>query len=111
MAKGLSFYVNNTAPSVSIIIKRNNVPIDLTGASVNFQMVASGTAVLAVNYSCVIIAPATNGQVRYDWQPGDLGKVGNYLCNLRITYANGTWEDTETTNLFVCDSLPPTAEI
>ena len=108
MAKGLSFFANSSAPSLTIIIKRSNVPIDLTGASVAFQMLLSGTTTLAVNYSCVIIAPPVNGTVRYDWQPGDLKTVGNYLANCLITYANGTQEPTETTTLQVLDTIPPT---
>ena len=111
MAQGLSFYVNNTAPSVTITIKRGNTPIDLTGASVNFQMVATGSATFAVNSPCVIIQPATLGQARYDWKVGDLSVVTIYSCGLQIFYPNGSSENTETTSLFVLDSLPPNAEI
>lgn len=111
MAKGLSFYCNNTAPSLTITIKRSNVPIDLTGASVAFQMLESGSKVLSVNSACVIIAPAVNGTVRYDWAVGDLSAVGSYLCNCLITYANGTQESTETTSLQVLDTIPPTVDV
>lgn len=106
MAKGLSFYVSNTAPSLTVTIRRENVPIDLTGATVNFQMLLSGGTTLAVNSPCVILAPPVNGQVRYDWAPNDLSVVGNYLCNLKIVYANGTFENTETTSLVVMDTIP-----
>ena len=111
MPRGLSMYCNNTAPSLTITIKRDNVPIDLTNAtSVNFQMLLSGTKTLTVNSPCVIIAPPVNGQVRYDWQVGDLSVVGNYLVNLKITYADGTFENTETTSLQVLDTIPPTVD-
>ena len=108
MAKGLTFYVNSTAPSVYVTIKRGNYPVDLTGAIAMFQMLPSGSTTLAVNAACVIIEPPINGQVRYDWQPNDLSTIGNYLCNVFVTYPNGTVESTETTNLYVVDTIPPT---
>ena len=108
MSRGLSFYVNNTAPSLTITIRRENIPIDLTGATVNFQMFPSGGTILTVSSPCVILAPPVNGQVRYDWGVSDLSVVGSYLCNLKITYENGTFENTETTSLVVLDSIPPT---
>jgi hypothetical protein len=108
MSRGLSFYVNNTAPSLTITIRRENIPIDLTGATVNFQMFPSGGTILTVSSPCVILDSPVNGQVRYDWGIKDLSVVGSYLCNLLITYADGTFENTETTSLVVFDSIPPT---
>lgn len=109
MAQGLTFYLNSTAPSLEIDVKRGNYPIDLTGATVYFQMLLSGQTTLALNNQCVILAPPISGQVRYDWRPGDLSKKGNYLCNLYIVYGNGTTENTETTNLYVVDTIPPSS--
>ena len=108
MAQGLTFYVNSTAPSLSVDVKRGTYPIDLTGATVYFQMVLNGQTALYLSNQCVVLYPPVNGQIRYDWKPGDLAKIGNYLCNLFIVYPNGTTESTETTNLYVVDTLPPT---
>ena len=107
---GLAMYVNSTAPSITITVKRGNYPVDLTSAiSVNFQAMISGSTTLAINSPCVIISPPYNGIVRYDWQIGDLNTLGNYLINCLVTYADGTQESTETTSLVVMDTLPSQA--
>ena len=64
-------------------------PIDLTGATVKFMMrpVAGGTA--KVNATATIVAPATSGQVRYDFAAIDTDTVDDYVYEWQITFGDG----------------------
>ena len=67
----------------------NEVPINLTGATVRFIMKNKETGVVKVNAPAVIVGTATLGIVRYDWAVGDTNTLGSYQAEWAITHLNG----------------------
>jgi len=63
-------------------------PVDLSGASVRFVMVALDSGTLAVDAKATVVDAAA-GTVRYDWAEGDTDAAGAYLGEWQITFADG----------------------
>lgn len=87
---------NDTQPSISAVLKDDDVAVDLTGATITFEMRrrvsrCSDAAVPAIKVS----APAVNldvgvgsrGSVRFDWRAGDTSEAGNFDATFRVTLA------------------------
>ena len=85
-----------------LIIKRNDIPsfsefqllyndltpIDLTGySSVNMFMKLKGSSSFQTLAMTVVSAPV--GQVKYNWQSGDLQTAGTYTAEIQVTFSNG----------------------
>jgi hypothetical protein len=95
----LTFVQGDTAPSVfGTLTDTNGDPIDLTGCTVRFQMRNTLDRRFVVNAVAVIESPATGGEVRYDWQAGDLSEVGSFVSRWRITFGDSTIEHTDPEN-------------
>lgn len=80
----------DTHKPVEAVIQDSDGAIDLTNASsVRFIMStpAGGTVVDAAG---TIVAPATDGRVRYAWAEGDTDTAGNYRAEFEVTFADGT---------------------
>lgn len=89
---------SDTAPSVfGTLTDTSGDPIDLTGATVRFQMRSTIDRRFAVNAIATIVTAAA-GEVRYDWVAGDLGTPGSYVCRWRITFGDATIEHTDPEN-------------
>jgi hypothetical protein len=83
-----AFYIKtgDTAPSVEATLKKNGVAIDLTdAASIRFKM----RTALPLDEPAVIVAPATSGQVRYDWGATETDVKGVYDAEFEITWTGG----------------------
>jgi hypothetical protein len=94
----LTFVQSDTAPSISgTLTDSAGTAIDLTGASVRFQMRLSTEYRYLVDAVATIVAP-TLGTVRYDWVAGDLVTAGNYLARWQITFPDTTVQHTEPEN-------------
>lgn len=92
------FVQDDTGPSVSgALTDSTGVPIDLTSATVRFQMRLAVDRRFAVDAPAVIVN-ADAGTVRYDWVAGDLRGTGDYVSRWQITYGGGTVEHTEPEN-------------
>lgn len=79
---------NDTAPSAAATLRDGGEAIDLTGATVRFNMALqnSPTKVSAAG----VVSDAPNGRVRYDWVEGDTDTPGVYQCEWEVTWGDGT---------------------
>jgi len=82
---------NDTSPAFQASLKdANGASVNLTGATVAFRMLASDNT-LKVNYQ-MSVTDASAGSVTYNWQSGDTNTVGNYTCDIKVTYSDGSLE-------------------
>lgn len=65
--------------------------IDLTGATVRFQMKRYNSSTKKID-SPALIYDEENGIVRYHWQVGDTDVGGSYLGEFEVTYSDGIKE-------------------
>ena len=95
----LELVQGDTAPSVfGALTNTDGTAKDLTGCTVRFQMRSAIDRRFAVNAIAVVVGSPTLGDVRYDWQAGDLAEVGDYLTRWQITYSDNTIEHTDPEN-------------
>lgn len=94
----------DTAPSLNgTLTDTLNAPLNLTGATVRFQMRLTGDGRYIVDADAVIVGSAADGLVRYDWEEGDTTLAGNYFSRWQITYTDGTVQHTEPENTITVD--------
>jgi hypothetical protein len=93
----LTFVSSDDAPSVFATLADDDGVPDLSGAAVRFQMRLASDRRYAVDAAAVIV-DETTGEVRYDWQPGDLATPGEYVARWRITFGDGSVEHTDPAN-------------
>ena len=86
---------NDRQPSILATLQyEDGTAVNLTGATVKFHMSKDG--VILNNKAAVIVAPATSGVVRYDWEATDtavtLGSDGFCRCKgeFEVTFADTT---------------------
>jgi hypothetical protein len=72
-------------PILTATLTDDTGPINLTGATVKFQMRLPGSTVLKVNTNAQIVA-AVAGQVSYSWQATDTDTPGVYIGWFLVTY-------------------------
>ena len=90
-------------------ITTDGVAVDLTSATVKFQMRLVGAATLKVDTAATIVsAPA--GTVRYDWAALDVNTAGFYTGWWHVTLPGGNIQDTPEFLLEIRDHAPVTAE-
>jgi hypothetical protein len=103
-------YKDNIAPSISDTIAISGRPVDLTGAAVKFMMRLTESSTVKVNASAIIVAPATSGQVQYDWISGDTNVPGEYSYWWRVT-KSGRDQDTPEVPLRIDEHAPGEAGV
>jgi hypothetical protein len=90
----LEFTIGDTAPSVfGVLAFADGTPIDLTDATVRFQMRLIVERRFLVDAVATIVT-ADAGEVRYDWETGDLDTDGEYVSRWQITYDDGRQQRT-----------------
>lgn len=92
----LNFTQGDTAPDITAVIHDEDdvaTPVDLTGASVRFQMRFQEGNRYKVNATATV-TDAVNGRVSYSWGPNDLAQWGTYDAQWEVTYPGGRVQTT-----------------
>lgn len=92
----LNFVQGDTGPDITAIIHEEgdvDSPIDLTGASVRFQMRFPEGKTYKVNAAAVITDEAA-GAVSYAWGANDLAQPGTYEAQWEIHFVGGKVQTT-----------------
>lgn len=79
---------HDTWPPMEATLRDANVPIDLTGSSVLMLLKTSSGGTL-FSRTCTIVAPGTDGNVKYDWIPADTANVNAFNMEFEITFPDG----------------------
>lgn len=87
MSAPLVWYVGDRNPSITEQITSAGAAVDLSGSTVRFKMRPLRGETLKVDQPAVIVAPASQGNVRYDWQAGDVDTAGFFLAWWEVTTA------------------------
>lgn len=81
----------DTSPAIEATLKdRDGNAVNLTGASVQFHL--STTAYKNVIDAAGTLVNASEGRVKYEWQPDDTGQQGDFFAEFEVTYADNTIE-------------------
>ena len=64
--------------------------IDLTSASVAFNMRLRGSDTLKIDGGVVVVVLASAGTVRYEWATADLDTAGYYEGEFEVTFGDST---------------------
>ena len=75
--------------------------VDLTSATVNFQMRKGDARNYRINQPAVVVGTPTDGNVRYDWRTNDLGQPGEYEVQWEVTLADLTIQTTKKVTITV----------
>lgn len=90
--KKFSVKQGDTAPSLLVGLEHDSdMPIDLTGATVEFHMRNRDTGVVKVD-AAAAVESVDDVEVRYDWQTGDTDTPGWFEFEFEVTYATGQQE-------------------
>ena len=75
-------------PLVGTVTDADGMPVDLSGATAELAMrpVAEPPAAPTVLGVAEILAPETEGRVRYRWAETDLATAGHYYAWFRLTF-------------------------
>lgn len=86
-----TFYIkqNDTSPAIKYQL---DPKVDLTGASIVFNMTRSIGTPIVNRGAAEIVDDATDGIVSYQWAEGDTSQTGQFRGEFEITYADGSIE-------------------
>tara|TARA_B100000963_G_scaffold137118_2_gene119339 strand:- start:3730 stop:4053 length:324 start_codon:yes stop_codon:yes gene_type:complete len=82
----------DTAPFLTATLKdANGTAVDLTGATVVFNMADLDDNLVVTNGSCTIVDEDT-GRIRYNWVTTDTANDGVFRGEFTVTFASGVIE-------------------
>lgn len=87
-----TFYLKKGDTSPSLIYALTPTSVDLTGATVRFNMRLSGGATKVNRAAAVIVTPTVAPTVQYNWTVADTDTAGFYEAEFEITYPGGAVE-------------------
>jgi len=92
----LTFVQGDTGPAIlgQIVTVADQTPINLSGATVRFQMRKQDDKRFTVN-SVASITTAAEGRVSYSWAANDLATPGEYQVQWEVTFPDTTIITTE----------------
>jgi hypothetical protein len=96
----LIFVQGDTAPDLLGTIHDaddTEAPVDLTDATVRFQMRRADDRKFTINAPAEIL-DAAEGKVRYRWSVNDLSYPGDYVVQWEVTYPDSRVQTTATGN-------------
>ena len=93
----LNFTQGDNQPSIFGTLAVNGTAVDLTGATVKFQMRLATDRRFLVDASAVIVNPAA-GAVRYDLADGDMATAGECVARWQVTFPGGDVQHSEPEN-------------
>lgn len=98
----LTFVQGDTAPAITAQITHDtdSSPLDLTGATVRFQMRKADDRRFTVNELAVKVSDP-EGRVSYAWGPNDLAVSGDYQVQWEVTFADTRVQTTSTSTITV----------
>jgi hypothetical protein len=94
----ITFVQEDTSPVILATLHDDTssaVPINLTNATVKFQMRRSDDKYYRVNAACSVVDAAA-GKVSYTWAAGDLKVPGDYIVQFEVTFTGGRIQTTAT---------------
>jgi hypothetical protein len=86
------FYLKEGDTSPSLVYSLSPATVDLTGATVVFNMRLNNGAVKVNRAAAVIVTETGTPTVRYDWNAADTDTAGFYSAEFEVTYAGGAVE-------------------
>ena len=96
----LTFVQGDTAPDLLATLHEADDPtavLDLTGATVRFQMRRPDDRKFTIN-AAAEITDAEAGKVRYRWATNDLSYPGDYSVQWEVTYPDARVQTTAAAN-------------
>jgi len=75
--------------------------VDLTGATVKFQMRRPDDKNYRINQAATVVGDPTNGNVSYSWSANDLAVPGDYEVQWEVTLADTTIQTTKKVTITV----------
>jgi hypothetical protein len=91
----------DTAPSLIAVLRdKDGNPVNLTSATVQFVMRATGTTTAPTVDAPMTVASdqvGNKGQVSYDWEADDTATPGTYSAEFVVTWPSGTEQTFPTT--------------
>ena len=86
------FYIkeNDTRPAITAnLTDANDAAVNLTGATVKFNMRVDPAGTIKINLGTAIIEDAEAGQVSYPWTTSDTDTADDFEAEFQVTFAGG----------------------
>lgn len=101
MAFDATFVQGNTGPDITAILHAEGdveEPVDLTSATVRFQMRKNDDQIFTVDQPADVIGSPLDGFVSYSWATTDLSVPGPYDVQWQVTFPDGKIQTTAVAN-------------